>query len=343
MIPYVILVLLLLFYSNRKNYIAIMVILTVFAVVRYDVGWDYMTYYNIAKDPEATIDYQRFSFVWKALFMFAHITGLLTLPMVVTSFLTCTIGFYGIYLLLDGQREKICDALLIYAFWPFFYLGELTIIRQGLAVSIALLMYGYIRRKQYKVSCFLFLFNLLIHPSSVVTLIMFPILINNYQFKFKSILVSVVLGVASISLIKIAISYVGIYAHYLEMEADFGGMLSFLLLGMGLWMFLSMYIGKTKGLSVDGLGLVIIALILESVIYLLGLPSVFSRPLMYFSILLIVVYTDMVEMISPLYRRLSIMMLVLLVLWYLNHSQISSQELSVNGYVPYKTLFELLF
>jgi hypothetical protein len=64
MIPYVILVLLLLFYSNRKNYIAIMVILTVFAVVRYDVGWDYMTYYNIAKDPETTIDYQRFSFVW---------------------------------------------------------------------------------------------------------------------------------------------------------------------------------------------------------------------------------------------------------------------------------------
>lgn len=68
MIPYIIFALLLLFFSNRNMYVHMLLIILLFATFRYDVGWDYMTYYDIAKAPESDLDFERFSFSGRQLF-----------------------------------------------------------------------------------------------------------------------------------------------------------------------------------------------------------------------------------------------------------------------------------
>lgn len=337
MIPYIIFALLLLYFSNRSLYVHMLLITLVFATVRYDVGWDYMTYYDIAKAPEDDLDFQRFSFFWQQIIMFANRIQYPELALIIPSILIYSVGFCGIYIMNDGDEEKICNSLLVYVFWPYFYLSTFSTIRQGLAISLCLLIYALVKRKQIIWASLLFLFNLFIHPSSVVSIIMFPLLWRDYRIGFKFVVISIGVGVFVLTITSVLLSYVGMYMNYLTGGADFGKGLAVLLLGIGTLLLLCMYVAKTRGIDIEFLGIVIIAFFIEAAIYLLGLPSVIARVLSYFSILFIFVLFETVNLIDYRLSRSVVIAMVMLFFWYLNHTTLADSNSS--GYVPYKTIF----
>lgn len=337
MIPYIIFALLLLFFSNRNMYVHMLLIILLFATFRYDVGWDYMTYYDIAKAPESDLDFERFSFFWKAIILFANWMEYPELALIIPSILIYIIGFGGIFLLNKGDEEKITCSLLVYTFWPYFYLSTFSTIRQALAISICLLVYALIKRKQMVWGCLLFVFNLFIHPSAIVSIFMFPLLLRNYRIGFKIVIVSVCAGVFLLTIVSVVLSYVGMYMNYLTGEADFGKGLAILLIGIGSLLLLCMYVAQTREIEIEFLGIVIITFFIEAAIYLLGLPSVISRVLSYFSILFIFVLFESVKLIDYRLSRIVIIAMVMLFFWYLNHTTLADSCSS--GYVPYKTIF----
>lgn len=337
MIPYIVFALLLLFFSNNNKYLHMMFVIFVFSVIRYDVGWDYMNYYDIAKDPESDLDFQRFSFFWKEIILFANYCKYPELSIIIPSILIYLFSFAGIFLIHEGDEEKITYSLLVYSLWPYFYLSTFSTIRQGLAIAICLLIYSLLKRKKIVWSSLLFVFNIFVHPSSVVSIIMFPFLLRNYRIGFKGVLISIGVGVFVLSIASVVLSYVGMYMNYLTGGADFGKGLAVLLIMIGTSLLWCMYVAQKREVEIEFIGIVIISFFIEAAIYLLGLPSVMARVLSYYSILLIFVLFDAVCLINYRFSRLVVIAMSLLFFWYLNHTKLADEGSS--GYVPYKTIF----
>ena len=311
-------------------------IILLFSVIRYDVGWDYMTYYDIAKDPESDHDFHRFSFFWQQIMLFANYCKYPELAIIIPSVLIYLFTFGGVYLLNDGDGDKISDSLIVYSFWPYFYLSTFSTIRQGLAIAICLLIYALLKRKMLLWASLLFTFNIFVHPSSVVSILMFPLILRNFHIGIKTVLISVGVGVFVLTIASVVLSYVGLYMNYLAGGADFGKGLAVLLIMIGSALLWCMYVAWKRGVEIEFIGIVIISLFVEAAIYLLGLPSVMARVLSYFSILLIFVLFDAVFLVDYRLSRLVVIAMALLFFWYLNHTKLADEGSS--GYVPYKTI-----
>ena len=65
MIPYIIFILIIGLLFFKRSPIGILITLISISALRYDVGWDYMSYYNITTD-EVHLNFavQRYSFIW---------------------------------------------------------------------------------------------------------------------------------------------------------------------------------------------------------------------------------------------------------------------------------------
>lgn len=337
MIPYFVFALLLLLFSNNNKFWHMMLVIFVFSVIRYDVGWDYMNYYDIAKNPESDMDFMRFSFFWKGIILFANSCKYPELAIIIPSILIYLFTFAGIYLSRKGDEEKITYSLLVYALWPYFYLSTFSTIRQGLAIAICLLIYPLLKRRKILWAILLFVFNIAVHPSSVVSLIMFPLILRNYHISMKGVFISIGVGVFVLTIASVLLSFVGMYMNYLQGGADFGKGLAVLLIMIGIALLWCMYIAQKQNVDIEYIGIVIISLFIEAAIYLLGLPSVMARVLSYFSILMIFVLFDAVCLIDYRLSRLVVIAMSLLFFWYLNHTTLADEGSS--GYVPYKTIF----
>ncbi len=337
MLPYLLLAGVVLLYSNKNEYRIILLVLLLFAVLRYDVGWDYMSYYDIARNPEADHDFYRFSFFWQQILLLSYHLSYPELAIIIPSILICLFAFAGIYLLQGGHEEKVTDALLVYTFWPYFYLSTFSTIRQGLAISICLVIYAFLKRERLVFASLLFVFNLFIHPSSIISIVMFPLLLKKTRVGLRMVLICIGVGLFVLSVASVVLSYVGMYMNYLQGDADFGKGLAVLLLMIGSVLLLCMYVAQKQDVEIEYIGIVVISFFLEAAIYLLGLPSVMSRVLAYFSILFIFVVFDAVRIVDFRLSRIALILTVLLFFWYLNHTTLSDGGSS--GYIPYKTIF----
>lgn len=335
MIPYFIFLFFIFFFYYKGNYKGMMVILTLFSVLRYNVGWDYSGYYELALSPESYHDYYRFSVFWKIILMFAYNHHCPTFAIWFPSLLICISTFWGIYLMLNGDKKKICDALIIYALWPFFYLSTFSTIRQWLAISICLLIFASLKRKWYIFGGLLYLFNFFIHPSSLISILVFPLFIWNCQLNIKTSFIIVVVGILVFKALSSIIALISLYGNYVESGADFGGTLQYLLIMISLWLIYSMFISQIHAKSIPYIGVVAVSFFWEAAIYMMGLSSVVARSLSYFSILFIFVVMDSVRILSPKLTRMVLLLFAALFIWYLNHS---IEANATTGYIPYKTL-----
>lgn len=336
MIPYFVFLFFLFFFYHHNNYKGIMITLILFSVLRYDVGWDYMSYYEIALNPEMDNDFSRFSFFWQKIYLFAYNHHWPSFAIAFPSLLICLFAFWGIYMLLDGNRKKICDALVVYSLWPFFYLGTFSTIRQGLAISICLVIYAFLRKRKIMMALCLFVINFFIHPSSLVSLVLFPVLYLNYELKLKSVIIVTTIGIIVLFSLSSLAPLFELYFHYVGGENGYGGSLAYLLILIIIWLLFSMFIAKKKNYSIPFIGIIIASFGMEALIYLFGFASIMSRMLSYFSILFIFVFLESVRVVNPKLKNLSIFLFLSLFLWYLIHSQ---QGEAMSGYVPYKFIF----
>ena len=199
------------------------------------------------------------------------------------------------------------------------------------------MIYAFLKRERLVFASLLFVFNLFIHPSSIISIVMFPLLLKKTRVGLRMVLICIGVGLFVLSVASVVLSYVGMYMNYLQGDADFGKGLAVLLLMIGSVLLLCMYVAQKQNVDIEYIGIVVISLFIEAAIYLLGLPSVMARVLSYFSILMIFVLFDAVCLIDYRLSRLVVIAMLLLFFWYLNHTTLADEGSS--GYVPYKTIF----
>ena len=140
MIPYIIFIILILWFRHIKKPFCIYVTLVLFSVLRYNTGWDYMSYVDeIEYWGTAGSNMEHYSVLWQWFFEYAHRINMPHLAISIIGFITITIIYYVVNKLCL-KKWLICDVLTIYAVWPFFYLGTFSTIRQSLAIAIGLLV-----------------------------------------------------------------------------------------------------------------------------------------------------------------------------------------------------------
>ena len=116
MIPYIIFALLILWFRHLKIPFLIYLTLVFFNVLRYNTGWDYMSYVNeIEYWGTIGSNMHRYSVIWRCLFEFANKINNPHFAIAVTGFLTITIIYFVVNKLCKEKR-LICNVLSIYAF-----------------------------------------------------------------------------------------------------------------------------------------------------------------------------------------------------------------------------------
>lgn len=348
MFPYILFALLILLLYCFKKPVGILSVMIVFSVLRYDVGWDYISYYEICRDSiQLGMAEDRYSFIWNALFNFAYMQEMPHLGIAIPAIFTYLILYIALKIHFEKDKFQISDALLVYCFWPFFYLSSFSTIRQNLAVSIVLLIFVLIQNRKIIPAIILLVVNYYIHPSSVIALLYFPVCLFQRRMNGATIIMSV-LGLTfclkSLDLIigMINIPELSMYGEYLNMSDGFGSKLSVLLGMLVVFLFMTYYRGKEMSVRYSQtIGIVIIAFTMNMLIYNIGLSDVITRIVSYFSILLIVVLYPALKIYKSekLLRPILTCLLVALFFIYL-YITTNAHGLSSSSYVPYQTILE---
>lgn len=349
MIPYILFIILVLyFYWNRQPKL-ILLLMMLFAALRYDVGWDYGNYYAMCSDYDL-LEYvkEKYSVVWGAYFSAAYNLNVPHLGVVIPSIITYFLIYKAADLFFDGGRKAVSFALLLFVLWPDFYLTSLSTIRQHLAVSIALFS-GVLFIKGRPLPAFLVAgFNYLIHPSSIVMAVIFLLLLLKNRMTLVKTMILSILVVVSLIMIEDIISLINISEiqeygdKYLEWEDNFGGKYKYVLAFVLILLFAiyprikSDQVILSKTASVSILGIVFLL-----VVYASGASSVLGRVSSYFTVYLLLSLFPQLNQLKnpPLWRNLVIIFCVALFFMQLMVTAGAVQLDSTSSYLPYRTIF----
>lgn len=340
MIPYILFVAIILFFRNRKKPFMLYLTMLLFNVLRYDTGWDYMSYWNeVVEWGNVGSNMARYSLPWQWLFATAQELNMPHLALAIPGFLTLTIVYWAVVKIQEDKYD-ICDSLTIYALWPFFFLSTFSTIRQALAISISLVILYCAMKRKVNWFILLLLIDIIIHPSSIVCVGYAVFFIKNFKLNFwKIILIStfLIIGMFSANFFINNITFLNSYTVYLGENNDFGSKLS-ILLGVILILVMLVRKGGNKGL----IDIYILALIHTIFIFVFMSNSTLSRVVEYYLILLIFV--------APFFKKLFknkvvgntvvVCAFVGIFFVYLIHTLGASQQgLATSPYVPYKIIF----
>ena len=312
--------------------------LVIFASLRYEVGWDYISYVQYttgAKDPS---DY---SFIWQALFDFANKIDMPHLSIALPNCLTYFILYYALKNLLAKDKD-ICDALFVYATWPFFYLSSFSTIRQSLACSIFFLLYVVLLERKYFISLLLWVLCVLLHPSSVIGILLFPLILYRKNLKKWHLLIFSILSVIALAGIHFIVTSLGLnsYLIYLSGEEQNGKTLIILYTMVLVYILCFRFKHEKIDLVISKqIDIVIMSLIVCVSILFMGLSMVIMRAMDYFTIFLILIFYRVVtyQRNKTFNRHCLSILLVALFFTYLMILGNDSHGAS-SGYLPYNTI-----
>lgn len=349
MLPYLLFVALLLFFYGRKNPMLMILTMGLFAVLRYDVGWDYVSYYELSSDPTAlAIAQERYSALWYWLFETAYNLRMPHLAIAVPAIVTYAFIYKAVDMLFDKDKEHMCDALLVYGLWPFFYLGSFSTIRQNLAMAIVLFIFALLYCRRWLWAALLYVFNFVVHPSSLVAIVLLPLFFIKRKIKWYWV------AVAMVALLFLVGNWIDVItainietfneyaATYEDFEGEFGGTLSLLLGAIALFLAVVLIFDTKKSIwQYNVTCVVIMAFIATIYIYSSDIPVVVTRIISYFNILLILVFFAALRHIPQrhILRMGLTVLLVGLFFFYLQRTNVgAAQGLGTSGYLPYKTI-----
>jgi hypothetical protein len=159
---------------ERKSSKYLFIFLFIFSALRYNVGWDYDIYADGIKDAYSYgwngID-GRYEYFSKIVFFIGAYFKFYPLVFIIYSFLTLFLVYRSVQLYSFNKYVS----WLAYISMPLFYFASLSTIRQGIATSIILYSYNYLRSKRY-IRFFMGIFIAsLFHQSSIAGILLFPI------------------------------------------------------------------------------------------------------------------------------------------------------------------------
>jgi len=356
MIPYFVFIVLILIFYVKKKPLVLFFILVIFCAVRYNTGWDYDSYYQISYNPtNLNQAINRYSFLWGYLFQFCYENQIPHFGIVLPEIITYVNVYVGLKILYKNDKKQMCDSFFVYSFWPFFYLGSWSTLRQALAMSLGFLLYVllYIYRTEKEqmnikkklsfllISFFGVYLVYLIHPSGIVISVLIPLCLFVEEFStFKIFLSSIMILLGTLSMgyiVSLLESNSSSYSMYLNKSDSYGGKLVYVLglLAFGFTFCMVKYkeIKKTCNFEI---GLVIVSVIGNILMFSFGF-SVVTRIFDYFAIFMILIYVKCFEQMHL--KKLGMSLLVMLFVYYLYNSKNASAILEC-GFVPYQFIFD---
>lgn len=186
--------------------IAALLIIIFFSIFRYDIGFDYQTYFNfIAKnDDSAIIGYEPISY---GLMYLARLTDY---PPTVFIFFGIPIYIF-MYKGFVNSSVNVGFSIIIYI--SLFYLFSLGAIRQALAMSICIYNYANLRKRNAFAFVVFSIIASLTHYSALISFLVYPVY-HRLNFGFL-LLGSVMFFILKEAVMSLIIEYT-IYGAYLE-------------------------------------------------------------------------------------------------------------------------------
>lgn len=345
MIPYIAFIFVILLLYRLKKPILMAIVITVFAVIRFDTGWDYDSYYQVCIDSsELEIAKLAWGWLWGVWFEFCFEHKIPFVGIGVPAVLTTIVVYMAFRMLYSGEKKGINDAMLIYSLWPFLYLFSFCTVRQSLAIGIVMLAFVCVYKKKYKIALLLYVLNYFIHPSSVFTLLFLLFMLLKKRLNVSSIIVGSIATVIAFKFVSIILERFGMmgYLSLLESSDNFGGKIVIVYLALTLYYLYVISINKdTESIFAKMTSLAAIGCLLQFFVYVTDVPSVVSRACSYTYIFMAPTLLYSLKQIKlQSMKSLVIITVAAFFLVYLLITQ--NADGASSQYVPYKTIFSQL-
>lgn len=155
--------------KDRRSEILGIFFIIIISAIRFDVGWDYGNYYSTIYPYVNQEALEKTEPLSQIIILSSDFTGYPPSLFILYSILTYGIAGYCIL----KHSANVYVSILVYL--VFFYLNSLSVVRQGLAVSIVLCSLTFLIDKKLLQFAFCVVISYLIHSSSAICLIFIPI------------------------------------------------------------------------------------------------------------------------------------------------------------------------
>ncbi len=320
-------------YLNRKQILplpvnceklAVLVVIFV-GIFRFDVGWDYVNYYNYINLEEwgHIIRLEPLSIVLCVIAIYFNSPPLL--------FVLFGLPTYYLFFRTLKKNSKIF-ALSFFVYLAFFYLETFTSIRQTLALSIVFAGYKYILKRKFISYVICVVIAFFFHYSALVAIAIYPIY-HKFNFKLLSVFI---LGIFIFKQLMFAIveRYTS-YGYYLDKLEDYtgGGIVRYIMI---LFFIVLLLLGYKKGIiqQLPFYKIVFTSLILP---FILG-PALGARLGIYFSIYLCLLCA---QVFSYYHAGMKLLLVFGCCCYFLLMIYIGSQNDFKSLYIPYQFIFDV--
>lgn len=313
----------------------------IFAALRYNVGWDYAAYWEGVNSPYAwSEEISRYSVLWRVLFATAYKFRFPPIAIVIPNIITYLCVYIGIRMLNLNKKRQV-DALLVYILWPSLYLASFSTIRQGLAIGIGVVAFALLNQKKYIGFFITLALCVCSHPSSIILVFLLPVYLLRSKLNFKIILFAIGLIYIILTSTSYIIGQIGLYEVYLSWSDDYGGKDIYVKLIIIVYLLFAFRVNNNiSEIDKQCYFLTIISFVGSVLIFFMGFSSVLSRIFSYFTVFFPIILIPSVShfKLKRLYHQVSVILLVGYMFAYL---WVVSGVESESGFVPYKCiLFE---
>ena len=311
-----------------RNILTFIIILV--AILRYEVGYDYITYKELIQSEDNDMVNYLFSPLSA---LFAHIAIYYHSPQLL--FILFGIPTY-ILTFSTFKRYSADYALSIMVFMAFFFYTSLSTIRQILAVAICLYGFRYITERKKIKYLICTILATLVHPSAIIAIFIYYI----YHMRL-----AVLLGCFTIALILKPIAFhlmetYGFYTSYIDNSKDGitgGSLVRVIQLSLFLFCMLIWLRSKTD----DSLSKGIINIILSGfLVNFMFTAHIGSRIALYFSIYICLLIANITAMThGQLKKQLYFLFYSTCILYYFTYLLMPTIKGFPSSYIPYKLFF----
>lgn len=270
MLAYILIFFLLFFSKNKRSNNICFVILLIFTVMRFDVGWDYRWYYILATKDEfvnlsffvtkdeilnfiasnnwdfVSWNYYRIEMINKIFYK------LIWFLKISPQFIIVIYGFFTLFFIkkgLDNEKIYTNNTWLFYFCFPVMWFSHISIMRQGLAVSIIFYSYKYIKNREFLKYFIFVMIASFIHKSSGIMIILYFLynlnfIINRWIYLLSLIVAPIIKYIVFYIMTNLNILILAKYKHYILNKAGGGGTKIY-------WIMLVLYILILIGIFVD--------------------------------------------------------------------------------------------
>lgn len=314
-------------YAKTKNifYNNVLVLLvTIVAVLRYDVGYDYKTYHQIISNENHELIYLLFSPLSA---LFAEIAVYFKSPQLL--FVLFGIPTYVLFLS-ALRRNSLIYSVSVIMFICLCYFNTLSIIRQALAVAITFSGYNYVKERKFFRYLIIVVSASLFHSSAIIALVIYWL----PRFQFNKLLLGLVALIAFKPFVISAMKSLGFYDNYLSSDVHIAGgsliiIFTFTLYAFCLYLWLQRRDMNNRGL----INIVTIGMLC----YVLFGPHLGGRASMYFEIYLYLLLPNLVSRLS-IYSKKNVIVFASysFVCFFLLYLWMPFLKGNVSSYIPYK-------